>query len=260
MPQAACSDREAERLGDRRHRALRRVEIERHAAAEEEARIVVAEHEIGVGHGRLRAAHAVAGRARIGARRMRPDLQQADLVDRRDRAAAGADLDHVDDRRLDRQAGALGEAVHARRLHHRRDLAASVLDHAGLGGRAAHVEGDDVLLAGERAEQGGREAAAGRAAFEQADRKVARRLRRDEAAGRMHQAQVAPEAARRELALEAPQVAVHQRLHIGVGAGGDAALVFPQLGNDVARERDRRLREISSAAMRPTARSCSGLR
>ena len=174
---------------------------------------------------------------------MRADLQQADLVDRGDRAAAGADLDHVDHRRLDRQAGALGEAMHAPRLQHRRDLDAAVLDHAGLRGRAAHVEGDDILLAGQRAEQGGRESAAGGAAFEQADRKVARGLRRDEPAGRMHQAQVAPEAARREFAFQALQVAVHQRLHIGVGAGGDAALVFPDLGDDVARERDRQLRE-----------------
>ena len=63
-----------------------------------------------------RAAAAVAGRAGIGAGGVRADLQQPDLVDRGDRAAAGADLDHVDDRRLDRQAGALLEAMDARRL------------------------------------------------------------------------------------------------------------------------------------------------
>ena len=117
MPQAASStERPSGSATRRRSRACRGLEVERHAAAEEEAGIVVAEHEIGVGHRRLRAAHAVAGRTGVGARRMRADLEQADLVDRRDRAAAGADLDHVDDGRLDRQAGALGEAVHARRL------------------------------------------------------------------------------------------------------------------------------------------------
>ena len=52
-----------------------------------------------------------------------PDAQQPDLVDRGDRAAAGADLDHVDDRRLDRQARTLLEAVHARGFHLGGDMA-----------------------------------------------------------------------------------------------------------------------------------------
>ena len=133
-------DREAERRSNRRDGLAGRLQIKRHAPAQEETGIVIAEHEIGVGHGRLGAAHAVAGRTGIGAGRMRADLEQPDLVDRRDRAAAGTDLDHVDDGRLDRQAGALGEAVDAAGFEHRRDLGAAVLDHAGLGGGAAHVE------------------------------------------------------------------------------------------------------------------------
>ena len=103
------------RVLDRRGRAAsatvsmrtpRRRDVELHAPAEEEAGIVVAEHEVGVGDRRLGAAEAVAGGPGIGAGRVRADLQQADLVDGRDRAAAGADLDHVDHRRLDRQARA----------------------------------------------------------------------------------------------------------------------------------------------------------
>ena len=126
---------------------------------------------------------------------MRPDSEQPDLVDRGDRAAAGADLDHVDHRRLDRQAGPFGEAIDAPGFEHRRDFGAAILDQAGLGGGAAHIEGDHVLVAGEFAEQRRREAAARGTAFEQADRKSARRLERNEAAGRMHQPQRAAKAA-----------------------------------------------------------------
>ena len=235
-------DRKAEWRGHRRDGLACRLEVERHAAAEEEAGVVIAEHQIGVGHGRLHAAHAIAGRARIGAGRMRADLEQADLVDRGDRAAARADLDHVDDGRLDRQARTLGETVDAAGFEHRRDLGAAVLDHAGLGGGAAHVEGDHVLMAGEFAEQGGGEAAAGRAAFEQADREGACRLGRDQAAGRMHQRQRTTEGAGGELALQALEIAAHQRLDIGVGRRGDEALVLPDLGHDLARQRDGELR------------------
>ena len=89
---------------DASHRAFRRRGIQRHPSAEKEAGIIPAQHEVRVGHCRLRAATAVAGRARIGTRAFRPDAQQPNLVDHGDRAAAGADLDHVDHRGLDRQA------------------------------------------------------------------------------------------------------------------------------------------------------------
>jgi hypothetical protein len=118
-------------------------------------------------------------------------LSRPDLVDGRDRAAAGADLDHVDHRRLDRQAGALGEAVHARGLQHRRDLGAAVLDQAGLGGGAAHVEGDHIGLPAELAEQRGRLPPP---AGPDSSRRIGKARwpsRRAQAAGGMHQAQVA---------------------------------------------------------------------
>ena len=57
-----------------------------------------AEHEIGVGDGRPRAAAAVAGRARHGFGARRPDAQRAAVVDPGDRAAARADGVDVDDR------------------------------------------------------------------------------------------------------------------------------------------------------------------
>ena len=77
----------------------------------------VAEEQVGVGHRRLLAAAAVGGRARVGARRARPDAQRAARVGPRDRAAAGADGVDVDHRQLDRHAGdhGLGRGAAPRR-------------------------------------------------------------------------------------------------------------------------------------------------
>src|SRR2546428_7025866 len=69
-----------------------------------------AEHQIGVGDGRLVAAAAVAGRARHRLGAVRPDAQGAAVVDPGDRAAAGADRVDVDDRDADRGAGEAGLA------------------------------------------------------------------------------------------------------------------------------------------------------
>ena len=57
-----------------------------------------------------RAAAAVAGRAGLGAGAVGPDRDALQRVDAGDRAAAGADLDHLDDRDAHRQAAALQEA------------------------------------------------------------------------------------------------------------------------------------------------------
>ena len=59
----------------------------------------------------------------------------------------------------------------------------------------------------------------------------------------MHQGQRAPEAALPQLALQPAHVAVHQRLHESVGAGGDQPLIFPQLGDHVGGQRDRDVRQ-----------------
>ena len=222
---------------------LRRIAVERHRPAEEEARIVVAQQQVRIGDGRVRPAAPVARGPRIGTRRMRADLDQPRLVHAGDGPAPGADLDHVDDRRADRQAGAALEAMDARGLHHRGDLRAAVLDQAGLGGGAAHVEGERVRQAGGTREKHRRQGAAGRPGFQQPDREGARHLGRAEPAIGLHQAQRAAEAQRIELADQPPEVAVHQRLHEGIGAGGDAALVFADLGRDLARQADRHIRE-----------------
>ena len=81
--------------------------IQPHLAAEEVIRIEIAQDEIGIGHRWFAAAESVAGRSRIGTGAIRSHLQQTKLVNARDATAASADLDHLDDRHLHRQAAAL---------------------------------------------------------------------------------------------------------------------------------------------------------
>ena len=156
----------AERLGDPLRMAVRaaaRVELQ--LAAEEAVGVEPAEHQIGVGHRRLGAAAAVADRARRRAGAARADVQAALRVEPGDRAAAGADLDDVDHRRLDRKA------LHvAADVVDRLDREAAVLDQRALRGGAAHVEGDDVLEAERLRVGAGADAAADRAGLDQRDR------------------------------------------------------------------------------------------
>ena len=132
-----------------------------HLAAQQ-ARRQVAEHDVRVGHGRLRAAAPVGRRARVGARGLRADAERLrQLRHVGDRAAAGADGVDVDGRHLDAE-------VADRRLAPDRRLA--VLAQRDVGRRAAHVEGQDVVeprLAGDVERAGD---AAGRAGQDPVDR------------------------------------------------------------------------------------------
>ena len=64
------------RVGDLLHGRARRLDVERHLAADQVGR-EMAEDDVGVGHGRLGAALAVGRRAGLGARRLRADAQRA---------------------------------------------------------------------------------------------------------------------------------------------------------------------------------------
>ena len=140
MPCAVRSTREAEPLGERRDRLARQAVVERHAAAEQASRREPAEHEVGVGDGRLRAAPAVAGGPGLRAGALRPDLHQAVAIEPRDRAAAGADGVDVERRQPHRKA--LDPFVERR-------AGGAVADQRDVGAGAAHVERDDIRHAGE---------------------------------------------------------------------------------------------------------------
>ena len=134
--------------GRGKHRA-RLVGIESEGAADEVAGVQVAQDDVGVGDGRDPAAGVVANGPRRGAGALGPHLQRAAGIDPHVRAAARAHLGQIDGGNLERVAGARQQAradhdagAHRvlLRAHH-----LAVLDHGGLGGRAAHVEGDDAV-------------------------------------------------------------------------------------------------------------------
>ena len=89
--------------------------------------------------------------------------------------------------------------------------------------------------------------------FHQAHGEKARRLERGEAAARGHQVERAGEAAALELGCQPLQVARHERLHVGVGAGRGEALVFADFRANGRGERDgdvwQRLREQCRRAL-----------
>ena len=122
----------------------RLLQIERQPAAEQPLRIEIAEHEIGVGDGRLGAALSVAGRTRVCAGALRADLQQPHAVDPADRAAARAerlDLNHRNADPVSQHVDVLADIGHA--VARQRDVER----------RAAHIDGNDVLLLERRGDE-----------------------------------------------------------------------------------------------------------
>ena len=96
--------------------------------------------QVGIGHGRLRTAQAVADRARLRSCASGTDLQAAKSIHLRDRAPACPDLDHLDGRDFHRQATALLELILPVDLEFGCDERFAIGDHASLGGGAPHVE------------------------------------------------------------------------------------------------------------------------
>ena len=117
----------------------------------EEIGLQLAEHDIGVGDGE-RAAAAVAGRAGIGAGRIRTGAEAAGL-EMQDRAAAGGDRVDAHHRRADAHAGDFGVEGAL--------IVAVIVGDVGRG--AAHVEADDLLEAGQLGGLDHADDAAGRA-------------------------------------------------------------------------------------------------
>src|SRR5690242_11349145 len=86
----------------------------------------------------------VAGGTRHGAGAARTDTQRSNLIEPGDRPSASSDLDNVDHRNLDWIAGPLRVLLDPV-LGGDLDLVA--LDERRLGGSAADIEGDQVVLA-----------------------------------------------------------------------------------------------------------------
>ncbi len=187
MPACCLERREPEPVAKRRDRLLGQLARHGQSAGGERARCDVAEHDVGVGHGRLDPAEAVAGRAGRRARAARADVQAAGLVEPGDRAAAGADLGDVDRRDADQLAAAAKEP--AARGEGRADLVllaeryTAVLDQRSLRRRASEVERDRVLVPEGLRERERRDDARGRAGFQRIHRASGRVVAGHRAAG-----------------------------------------------------------------------------
>ena len=112
------------------------------------------------------------------------------------------------------------------------DRGRAVLDGGALGGGAADVEIDHVGLAAEAADEGGAVDARRRARFEQRDRVCPGPAEARGAAVRLHRHLGAGEAERVEAGLQRVEIALHDRLHVGVEHGRVGALVLAPLAGD----------------------------
>ena len=225
--------------------------IEGHAAAEEVIRIEVAQQQAGIADRGPIAAPCVAGRPWIGAGTSRPDLEQAQFVDPGDRAAAGADFDHVDHRGVDWQAAAFLETVHTGGLQHGGSQGRAIANQAGLCRGAAHVEGNQVAEPEPGAGHGHSPDAAGGPRFQKPDRECGRGLGRAQTAERLHDVEAAGKPAVAQRRLQAADITRHRRPRIAVRRRGRGALVLAHLRVNLARQADRK---VGIGAGNPLAR------
>src|SRR5262249_19628479 len=150
--------------------------METEPPAQKGLRVEEATEEEGVREGRLPAAPPVAGRARIGPGALRPDLEDAGVVEPCDRSAPGADRGHADRRHHDGEVA--DDLV-------RRVGRLAVADERDVRAGAAHVQGDEVAVAGLTADVAGADDARGRAREERLYRGVTRVAGRGHAAIRL---------------------------------------------------------------------------
>ena len=225
---------EADLRRDRGERALRRVLVERHPAAEEIARVEPAQEEVGVRDGGLRPAAAVAGRTRVGSGALRSDAQ-ASRLEPRERAAAGADRVDVDERHQHGQALQLGLG---------RDGRPAVDHEAEIERRPAHVDAQQVAPAARPGECRTADRPADRPREQRLDRLAARASGARDAAVRLHHVERARDLELAELALERGEVPLDPRRDVRVQHRGGRPLVLAPLARDLVGERDRQVGEL----------------
>ena len=132
-----------------RCRSARALDIERDAAADQRRRNA-AQHQIGIGDGRLVAAVRITHRPGLGAGAARADLEMAFAADPGDRAAAGADgldVDHRDAHRERPDRSAIG------------DMRLAAFDQAEIGRGAAGIQRHQIGKAGDLRDHGAAERA-----------------------------------------------------------------------------------------------------
>ena len=191
---------------------------------------------VGVGDGDLSATAAVAERARIGAGRLRPDLERALGGDPGDGATPRAHRDHVDHRDLAR-VGAHTPLGGERGF--------PVEHHADVGGGPAAVAGQHPVETSDLGDQGCSESAGGRPGEHGGDRLVNDLPGTEHASvGLHHVERHAATAVRLESLGDVRDVPAEARLDRGVDQCGDRAFVLAILAEHLAGHRHHGVRVL----------------
>ena len=196
----------------------------------------LAQHHIGIRDRRVPPVPAIAGRARLGAGALGPNLDAPEAVHRRDGTAAGPDFHHFDDGNAHGQPRSFLESIGAAHLELPGQLGLGPVDQADLGRGAAHIEGQHLVQPAPGRDVRRQYRPAGRTRLDQPDRKAGRGGKIGQAAAGRHQQDRAMHPTRDQLAFEALQIRRHQRLHIGIGTGCRQPLELADLRAHLAGE------------------------
>ena len=230
----------AERLGNlRRNGPFGGFPVQFHLAAQEAVRVQTAQHKIGVRHRRPVSAEAVTGRAGVRAGAFRPHVKGAGLVQKGEAAAAGADLEDIHHGDLNGQS-LLVTAY--QRVADGQHLA--VMDHAGLGGGAPHIEGNRVLEAENMAKGARSDDPRRRARLQHPDAFGTGLPGFKKAAGGLDHEEGAIEAACPDVAVDPVHIAAHRGSDVGIGRHGGAAFILPVFLGQFVGDRDEDPREF----------------
>jgi hypothetical protein len=134
------------------------------------------------------------------------------------------------------------------------------MNNAGLGGGAAHIEGDRAADAGRVAQHVGADHAGSGSRLQHADAGALRIGRIEQSAGGLHDEKIAGEAGLAQMSLHLSEITPHARADIGVGRNGRSALELPVFLRQFVRGGDKKLRVFGLAMICFTRRSWAGLR
>ena len=214
----------AKLLRDLRERGVRPVGIKLHRPAEERLRPDRATHHMCVRDRRFHAAASIACRPRIRPGTARPDAQHAAIVDPHQAAATRPDRNNVEHRRSYRQPVDLGFS---------RNRWFAILHQTDVGGRAAHVERDQIAAARSSCLTDRANDTRGRSAEQRGDRVAAHCRGGQSPTIRLHHAEVPSEPVFTKPGLEAIEIAVDDRLHIGRQQRRAGAFELPEFARNL---------------------------
>ena len=217
-------------------RSMRQLAVEFHVAAQTLHLRHVAQYNRSVCHSRFRATTAIRGWARISTSRLRPNAQCfGQLGHMCDGATTGTDGTNVDRRGAHRDvADGRFTTQSGLAIHDQRDV----------GGRAAHIDRQQVRKARLQRNPDRTTHTTGRTGHQQVDRKFFRGLGRGQPTIRAQNMQINVRAFLSQFGLQVAYVFQNARSDIGIGDRRDRAFVLLHFRYDFGRQGDRNPRQL----------------